>query len=101
MWITPLRENNLISDPQRRDAFIRAVFANIMEIYEVNSQLVAAFHARQREHPIVPQIGDIMLSFVGSFTPFIEYGASQYEARFALEHERLVNKEFREFVNVI
>ncbi|KAI9033768.1 CNH domain-containing protein [Phycomyces nitens] len=96
MWIKPLRTTDIIPI-LGRDAFIQKVFCNILSIRDINAQLVEAFSARQKEHPIISQIGDLILEFMVDFEPFIKYGARQHEAKFELEHERAVNPEFEEF----
>ncbi|KAF7731444.1 RHO1 GDP-GTP exchange protein 2 [Apophysomyces ossiformis] len=96
MWIEPLRNSDVIPIA-RRETFIQKVFCNVMSIHAINSQLVAALKARQKETPIVSQIGDIMLEFVQRFEPYIQYGARQHEAKYELEYEKYVNKDFDAF----
>lgn len=99
-WILPIRNSNIIPDERKRDAFIRAAFANVMEVHVPHAELTEAFHQRQQEHPVVPHIGDILLQFVDRFDPLIKYSANQWDSRYAMEHERSVNPEFEKFVNV-
>ncbi|KAG0187123.1 RHO1 GDP-GTP exchange protein 2 [Apophysomyces sp. BC1034] len=96
MWIEPLRTSETIPI-SRRGTFIQKVFCNVMAIHEINAQLVTALRARQKEHPIVSQIGDIMLEFVQRFEPYIQYGARQHEAKYELEYEKFINKDFDTF----
>ena len=101
MWIEPIRNSEeIISDPKKREFFIRIVFANVMEIYDFHVQMFNAFQVRQAKNPIVSSIGDVMLDFVDRFDPFIEYGASQYNARYLLDQERATNTAFAAFAKV-
>ncbi|KAG2217206.1 hypothetical protein INT45_011644, partial [Circinella minor] len=98
MWIEPIKNSEeIIPDPQKREFFIRIVFANVMEIYDFHVQMLNAFQVRQARDPIVSSIGDVMLDFVDRFDPFIEYGASQYNARYLLDQERTTNPAFAAF----
>jgi hypothetical protein len=62
--------------------------------------MLQALQARQKENPIVHQIGDILLAYVSDFEPYIKYGSKQYEAKFALENELFINSNFSDFVEV-
>ncbi|KAL0095975.1 hypothetical protein J3Q64DRAFT_1705606 [Phycomyces blakesleeanus] len=97
MWIKPLRTTDIIPILSREN-FIQKVFCNILSIRDINAQLVEAFNARQKESPVVSQIGDVILEFMVDFEPFIKYGARQHEAKFELDHERAVNPEFEDFL---
>ncbi|KAI9274477.1 hypothetical protein BDA99DRAFT_431896 [Phascolomyces articulosus] len=98
MWIEPIRvSEEIIPNPKKREFFIRTVFANIMEIYDLHVQMLSAFQNRQAQNPTVSNIGDIMHDFMDRFDPFIEYGASQYNAKFVLEQERATNGAFAAF----
>jgi hypothetical protein len=99
MWIKPLSERPIIPT-SRREAFIRKVFGNIQDIYMINIRLLRALQTRQDQHPIIYQIGDILLNFIIDFEPYIKYGSKQYEAKFALENERFINPNFNAFVEV-
>ncbi|KAI8143965.1 hypothetical protein BJV82DRAFT_610038 [Fennellomyces sp. T-0311] len=98
MWIEPIRNSDdIIPDLKKREKFIRSVFANTMEIYDLHVQLLTAFQERQSRSYVVNNIGDVMLEFVDRFDPFIEYGSSQYNAKYVLEQERTVNRAFADF----
>ncbi|KAI8384448.1 uncharacterized protein BYT42DRAFT_529476 [Radiomyces spectabilis] len=96
MWINPLRESDVIP-LDRREYFIKKVFSNLYKIYQVNSRLIEALLLRQKEHPIVHHIGDILLRYAVDFEPYIHYGAMQYEGKCVLEHERFRNRRFNQF----
>jgi hypothetical protein len=99
MWMVPLLTTDVITS-SRRASFVKTVFSNITMIYEVNSRLLSALQQRQSEHPVVSEIGDVMLEYVVKFEPFVEYGARQYGAKMAFERERATNQEFDAFVKV-
>jgi len=102
-WMKPLRSTNP-SNPSpipehRREKFIRTVFSNCMEVHAVNSRLAEALTRRQQESPVVKNVGDIFLSFVPRFDPFIKYGANQLYGKFEFERERQSNPAFSKFVD--
>lgn len=68
-----------------------------MAIHSISRQLLLALRARQKQHPVVYEIGDIVLDFVVQLEPFIQYGARQHEARYALDTERQQNRKFAQF----
>ncbi|KAI9015687.1 hypothetical protein CLU79DRAFT_707318 [Phycomyces nitens] len=96
LWIEPLRDGNVIP-ASRRATFIDKVFSNLLTIRDISRKLVNVLLERQNEHPIVSQIGDIMLKFAVDFEPFIYYGARQHEAKFVFEQERYINPALKEF----
>src|ERR1700710_980872 len=100
MWMVPLLTTDVIPS-SRRVQFVQTVFSNITTIHEVNSKLLNDLQQRQSEHPVVSQIGDVMLEHVVNFQPFVQYGARQYGAKMAFERERIVNQDFDAFVKVI
>lgn len=99
MWIKPLSERPIIPT-SRRENFIRKVFGGIQDIYMINIRLLRSLQSRQNQHPVIYQIGDILLNFVIDFEPYITYGSKQYEAKFALQNERYINSNFNAFVEV-
>lgn len=102
-WMKPLRStnpNNPSPIPEhRREKFIHNVFSNSMEVHAVNSRLAEALTRRQLENPVVRNVGDIFLSFVPRFGPFIKYGASQLNGKYEFEKERTDNPLFARFVD--
>ncbi|KAI7868800.1 hypothetical protein BDF14DRAFT_1880777 [Spinellus fusiger] len=96
MWIQPLMTSSII-EASIRSAFVRKVFSNILTIRDINAQLVTVMRTRQKEQPVISHIGDLLLEFIADFEPFIKYGTRQHEAKFELEHERIINPEFERF----
>ncbi|KAI8887425.1 hypothetical protein K501DRAFT_175556, partial [Backusella circina FSU 941] len=93
MWITPLLSESII--PQvHREEFVKKVFGGISSIHNINKKLLVGLLKRQKEYPIVYQIGDVLLRFVSKFLPYISYGAKQYEAKILLENEMFTNPNF-------
>jgi hypothetical protein len=98
-WMKPLR--NPMNSPipeNRRERFVRTVFANAPEIYQVNSRLAENLTRRQQESHVCRSVGDIFLEHVPRFMPFITYGASQMYAKFEFENEKRTNPTFARFV---
>jgi RHO1 GDP-GTP exchange protein 1/2 len=99
-WVKPLRNPQRSPIPeQRRDKFIKAVFSNVSDIYNVNSKLAEALTRRQQDQPVVRNVGDIFLDHVQRFSPFITYGASQLYGKHEFENERKFNAAFAKFVD--
>lgn len=101
-WMKPLRSGHPNFSPipeQRREKFIRTVFSNCMEVHSVNSKMADALTRRQLENPVVRNVGDIFLSFVPRFDPFITYGANQLYGKYEFEKERSTNAAFSKFVD--
>lgn len=69
-----------------------------MEVLHVNSILSKNFSSRQSKNNVVEQIGDIMLSHVPKFEPFVRYGAHQIIGKYSFETEKSSNPSFAEFV---
>ena len=84
----------------RREAFIDRVFYNIKDVYAVNSKLGEALLKRQQAYAVIPEVGDIFLEHVVNFSPFVQYGANQIEAKYEFEHEKNSNSVFSKFVEV-
>ncbi|KIW04518.1 uncharacterized protein PV09_04273 [Verruconis gallopava] len=98
-WMKPLRNPMTSPIPEsRRERFVRTVFANAPEVYQVNSRLAEALTRRQQERHVCRNIGDIFLEHVPRFQPFITYGASQMYAKFEFENEKRTNPLFARFV---
>lgn len=102
-WMKPLRSINPANPSpipeHRREKFIRTVFSNCMDVHAVNSRFAEALTRRQQESPVVKNVGDIFLSFVPRFDPFIKYGANQLYGKFEFERERQSNPGFSKFVD--
>ena len=102
-WMRPLRSHNpQLPSPipeQKREKFVRIVFSNCMEIHGVNSRMAESLTRRQQENPVVRNVGDIFLSYVPRFEPFITYGANQLFGKHEFEKERNRNPYFSKFVD--
>ncbi|KAG0690227.1 hypothetical protein C6P40_003537 [Pichia californica] len=96
-WMRPLAETKIIKDKER-DQFIRNVFHNINEIWEVNHKFAEALVRRQQKSPIVDSIADIFLDFIPQFTPFITYGAGQVIGKYEFDRQRRHNPLLRRFI---
>jgi hypothetical protein len=99
MWIKPLLSKPIIPQDQRQE-FVKKVFGGISSIHSINKKLLVELLKRQKEHPVVYEIGDVLLKFVQKFLPYISYGSKQYEAKFVLENEMFTNSNFDLFVRV-
>ncbi|KAG0193889.1 RHO1 GDP-GTP exchange protein 2 [Apophysomyces sp. BC1034] len=100
LWMVPLLNDSCL-DVERRAWFVRDVFWNVKDIYNINVKLAEALLKRQRENPVVYQVGDIMLGHVDNFGPFVEYGAHQIYSRHTFETEKNTNSAFYAFVESI
>lgn len=99
-WIKPLRNPNISPIPEhRREKFIRTVFSNCQEVHSVNVRLASALTRRQQQNPVVRNVGDVFLEYVGQFSPFIKYGANQLFGKFEFEKEKSTNPAFAKFVD--
>ncbi|EMC94211.1 hypothetical protein BAUCODRAFT_26388 [Baudoinia panamericana UAMH 10762] len=98
-WIKPLRTADISPIPEhRREKFIRTVFSNCQEVHSVNARMASALTRRQQQSPVVYNVGDIFLDFVGQFNPFVKYGANQLFGKFEFEKEKSSNPAFARFV---
>ena len=102
-WMKPLRSSNP-NNPSpipdhRREKFIHNVFVNSIDVHAVNSRFAEALTRRQQENPVVRNVGDIFLTFVPKFGPFIRYGANQLNGKYEFEKERSENPLFSKFVD--
>ena len=102
-WMKPLRSTNPANPspvPEaRREKFVRTVFSNMMDVHAVNSRMAEALTRRQQENPVVKNVGDIFLTFIPRFDPFIKYGANQLYGKYEFERERSSNPAFSKFVD--
>ncbi|KAJ5966363.1 Rho1 guanine nucleotide exchange factor 1, partial [Penicillium waksmanii] len=102
-WMRPLRAAGpATTSPipeHRREKFIRTVFGNCLEVLKVNGGLAEALNSRQKESPVVKSVGDIFLSHVPKFDPFIKYGANQLYGKYEFEKEKSSNVGFSKFVD--
>ncbi|ODV90136.1 hypothetical protein CANCADRAFT_26059 [Tortispora caseinolytica NRRL Y-17796] len=97
-WMKPLRRGSIIAE-HRREKFIRAVFANILDIHAVNVKLAEALTKRQQQNPVVREVGDIIIEYAKKFEPYIQYGANQVYGKYEFEREKASNPLFAKFVD--
>jgi RHO1 GDP-GTP exchange protein 1/2 len=102
-WMRPLRAANPNAQSpipeHRREKFVRTVFSNVLDVLAVNSKFAEALSARQKESPVVKNIGDVFLLWVPKFDPFINYGANQMYGKCEFEREKGHNPAFSRFVD--
>ena len=102
-WMKPLRSSNPSHPspiPERsREKFVRVVFSNCTDVHTVNARMADSLTRRQQENPVVRNVGDIFLTYVPRFEPFIIYGAHQLFAKYEFEKERSTNAAFSRFVD--
>jgi hypothetical protein len=100
-WIKPLRGLNQPSPikEEKREKFIRTVFANLLDVLEVNRKFADDLSKRQKEQHVVQSIGDVFLKYVPSFDPFIKYGANQMYGKYEYEKEKAANPQFSRFMD--
>ncbi|KAG1216546.1 hypothetical protein G6F35_009998 [Rhizopus arrhizus] len=96
-WIQPIQSSDIVP-LERRQEFITNVFWNLIEIEKISSSLSKALTTRQDKHSVIPCIGDIMISHVKNFDPFVTYGAHQMIGKHTFEMEKKMNPRFQQFV---
>ncbi|EIE84070.1 hypothetical protein RO3G_08775 [Rhizopus delemar RA 99-880] len=96
-WIQPIQSSDIVP-LERRQEFITNVFWNLTEIEKISSSLSKALTTRQDKHSVIPCIGDIMISHVKNFDPFVTYGAHQMIGKHTFEMEKKMNPRFQQFV---
>ena len=101
-WVKPLRGHDRLKPSpipdHRKEKFVRTVFSNYDHVLQVNSKFAEALTRRQQESPVVWNIGDIFLTHVAKFDPFIRYGANQLYGKTEFEKEKGNNPAFLRFV---
>lgn len=98
-WVKPLRSQEVVPS-DRRDDFVRQVFWNVHEVLGVNQVLAERLTKRQKQQPVVQNIGDLFLERVNHFEPFVTYGAHQLFGKYEFEKEKGANLAFQKFVDV-
>ncbi|CAO3632525.1 unnamed protein product [Cunninghamella blakesleeana] len=96
-WVKPLITQDIIPD-ERREHFVQEVFWNMADIEKVNGTLSQALTTLQKENHLVPSIGEVLMSHVAKFDPFVAYGAHQIIGKFKFELEKKRNPSFAQFV---
>lgn len=91
-------DNSEVSVIGDRSVLVTSIFWNMMEVLQVNSTLSKNLLERQSKNKVVNQIGDIMLSHVAKFEPFVRYGSHQIIGKYAFETEKSTNPSFAAFV---
>ena len=76
------------------------MFWNINDIIAVNTRLRDALNKRQKSYAVVEQIGDVFMSIVPDFGPFVQYGSHQLYGKWEFEKEKSMNPAFAQFVEV-
>ena len=98
-WVKPLRSQEVVPS-ERRDDFVRQVFWNVHEVLNVNQVLAERLTKRQKQQPVVQNIGDLFLERAPHFEPFVTYGAHQLFGKYEFEKEKGANPAFQKFVDV-
>lgn len=73
------------------------MFWNLKDIERISSALSKDLTSRQDKHTIIPKIGDILLSHVKDFQPFVIYGEHQTIGKHEYEQEKKRNTKFLQF----
>lgn len=66
----------------------------------VNQVLAERLTKRQKQQPVVQNIGDLFLERAPHFEPFVTYGAHQLFGKYEFEKEKGANPAFQKFVDV-
>jgi len=90
----PLAEGRV---PKIGEEFVRNVFNNIDELYEVNKNFYDNIRELQKRKPILESIGDIVKDFVPNLYCYERYGRSQPRAKHILQIEKNNNKNLNNF----
>jgi hypothetical protein len=98
-WVKPLLSNDIIPAARRED-FVRQVFWNVHDVWNVNHILAERLTKRQKQQPVVQSLGDLFLERVPLFEPFVAYGAHQLFGKYEFEKEKGANPAFQKFVDV-
>jgi len=84
--------------PAERAVVCKKIFRNLHELIEVNSKFVAALKDRQREKPIIDNIGDVFLKHIGDFLVYLNYCPNGIGAKALLDEEAKVNHKFQNYL---
>ena len=96
-YMMPLREKAII-DAKHREEFVRMIFANIADLFNISSRFLKKLEARQKISVVVNKIGDLFIELAHDLYPFVEYGAQQVYAKNILDQERSNNAELARFL---
>lgn len=92
--------SDVITPAERREKVVHEIFWNLVDIQKVNSRLASALIDRREKQDVIDTIGDILLSFICEFEPYIAYGAHQVVGKHYFELEKIRNNRFAHFVEV-
>jgi RHO1 GDP-GTP exchange protein 1/2 len=96
-YVEPLRERDIFPI-EKREEYIKEIFSNMQELYNINSKFLKKLQSRQKEAYVVEKIGDIFANVTNELYPYIEYGAQQIYGKVLLDEERSTNVEFAKFL---
>ncbi|KAI9320946.1 Dbl homology domain-containing protein [Dichotomocladium elegans] len=98
-WVIPLMTTDVLSShTEKRELIVKEIFWNMADIRRVSTGFSYALSKRRKEQDLVDTIGDIMISFVRQFEPYISYGAHQVIGKHRFELEKRKNPKFAQFV---
>ncbi|ORZ03159.1 Dbl homology domain-containing protein [Syncephalastrum racemosum] len=98
-WIEPLLASDTIITPsERKERVVHQIFWNIIEIEMMSTALSMTLIQRRKEQDVVDTIGDVLLSFVSQFDPYVSYGSHQLVGKHYFELEKKRNPRFKQFV---
>jgi len=79
---------------------VQQVFWNVHDVLAVGQPLAERLTKRQKQQPVVKQIGDLFLERIPHFEPFVSYGSHQLFGKYEFEKEKGANPSFQRFVDV-
>jgi hypothetical protein len=100
-YIVPLKTLDVIPDRFRREEFVFTLFVNLKDLLSVNSKLLKRLITRKKESEVVEMIGDVFVSIINEFFPYIEYSYGQVFAKHLLDEERRNNVAFQKFLRAL
>jgi len=84
--------------PLERATVCKKIFRNLNELIEVNSKFLAALKDRQREKPVVDNIGDIFQKYAGDLQVYLNYCPNGIGAKVLLDEEAKTNHKFQNYL---
>ena len=84
---------------ERREQVVQQIFWNLADIRRITTGFTYALSKRRKQQDLVDTIGDVMMSFVRQFDPYISYGAHQVIGKHNFELEKRRNPRFAQFVS--
>ena len=95
----PLRESEII-ESSRMNEFLTKILLNTRDIMDVHKKLSAKLAKRQKDNPVVDQVGDIMIEFAKSFLIYKHFCKGEPYAQLYLSKEKQQNEAFCAFLAV-